>query len=141
MGATTVSTDYHTANGTGPLHAMGAGAVAGHERVMVIPYTTTAIESGSTINIAYLPKGAILTGLTAECEANAADTTLKLVHGTTDISAATAISTAGGDVVTANLQALDGAAITAATLLTAVTGGATLAADKAIVFTVKYVLD
>lgn len=140
MGASTVSTSYHTANGTGPLHPMGSGATAGRERVIVAPYTTAALESGSTINIAYVPKGAILTGFEAHIEGNAGSSTLKLTYGTTDVKAATSIAT--NDVIlTSNLQAFDGAASTAATLAKAVTGGATLTASKAMVFVIRYVLD
>ena len=140
MAATTVATSYYTANGTGPLHPMGAGATAGRERVIVAPYTTTAIEAGSTINVAYVPAGAILTGFEAHCEGNAASSTLKLTYGSTDVKAATSIASSD-TVLTANLQALDGAPSTSATLAKAVTGGATLTADKAIVFVIRYVLD
>jgi hypothetical protein len=119
----------------------GNGVEGGRERTIVVSYTSTAIESGSTINVCTVPLGAILTGVKAECEAQEADTTLKLVYGTTDISAATAVSSVGGDVIQANLAPLLGAATTAATAITAVTGGATYGVGKDIVFTVKYVLD
>ena len=140
MGASTVSTTMYTAQAAYPKRT-GLRDEGGRERTIVASYTSAAIESGSTINVCTLPIGAILTGVKAECEAQEADTTLKLVYGTTDISAATAVSTVGGVVVQANIAPLLGVANTAATSVTAVTGGATYGVGKDIVFTVKYVLD
>ena len=137
--ASTVSTALYTVDDA-ELKFSGSRGSGGRERIKVIPYVTTAIATGSTINVCKLVAGSIVTGIQAHVEGNAGSSTLKVTVGTTDVVAATSIATT--DVILyANLQALDGLPLTAETTITAVTGGATLTAGKEIVFIVRYVLD
>lgn len=140
MGVSTVASAVYTAQAAYPQRT-GNREYGGKERVIAATYTSTAIEAGSTINVCTVPSGAILTEVKAQCEAQAADATLKLVYGTTDLTTDTKIDTVGGDVLKGNIASLVGAASSAATTVTAVTGTSTLDADKDILFTVKYVLD
>lgn len=139
MAASTVSTSLYSSLSASPKRS-GNAAEGGRERVFAAPYTCTAIESGSTINICTLPVGAIVTGVEAHCEGNAASSTLALAVGSTTVKAATSIASSD-TVLTGNLMALAGTPLTAATLVKATTGGATLTADKKITFIVRYLLD
>lgn len=137
--ASTVSTARYTTEDES-LKFSGSRGDGGRERIKVIPYVTTAIATGSTINVCKLVAGSIVTGIQAHVEGNAGSSTLKVTVGTTDVVAATSIATS--DVILyANLHALDGLPLAAETTITAVTGGATLTASKEIVFIVRYVLD
>lgn len=139
MGASTVSSSMYTAQAAYPKR-VGNLSESGRERVIVASYTTTAIESGSTINFMTIPQGAILTGVTVHSEDNGTAPTLTMYYGSTAISAALDIHS-GAAVNECNIAAFVGAASEAATLIKGVTGGATLTASTDIVVVARYVLD
>lgn len=138
MSATTVSSALYTAELASPKRSGNLDA-GGRERVKIVPIIPGAVESGSTINICQIPVGAIVTGVEAHCEANAASSTLAVSVGAVDVVAATSIASAA--VLQGNLQAIKAVPTAAVTTVTATTGGATLTADKSMVFVVRYVLD
>lgn len=138
MSATTVSSALYTAELASPKRSGNLDA-GGRERVKIVPVIPGAVESGSTINICQIPVGAIVTGVEAHCEANAASSTLAVSVGAVDVVAATSIATAA--VLRGNLQAIKAVPTAAVTLVKATTGGATLTAGKSMVFVVRYVLD
>jgi len=138
MAATTVSSALYTAELASPKRSGNLDA-GGRERVKIVPIIPGAVESGSTINICQIPVGAIITGVEAHCEANAASSTLAVSVGAVDVVAATSIASAA--VLQGNLQAIKAVPTAAVTLVKATTGGATLTADKSMVFVVRYVLD
>ena len=138
MSATTVSSALYTAELASPKRSGNLDA-GGRERVKIVPIIPGAVESGSTINICQIPVGAIITGVEAHCEANAASSTLAVSVGAVDVVAATSIAAAA--VLHGNLQAIKAVPTAAVTLVKATTGGATLTANKSMVFVVRYVLD
>ena len=138
MSATTVSSALYTAELASPKRSGNLDA-GGRERVKIVPIIPGAVESGSTINICQIPVGAIVTGVEAHCEANAASSTLAVSVGAVDVVAATSIAAAA--VLRGNLQAIKAVPTAAVTLVKATTGGATLTASKSMVFVVRYVLD
>jgi len=138
MAATTVSSALYTAELASPKRSGNLDA-GGRERVKIVPIIPGAVESGSTINICQIPVGAIITGVEAHCEANAASSTLAVSVGAVDVVAATSIASAA--VLQGNLQAIKAVPTAAVTLVKATTGGATLTANKSMVFVVRYVLD
>lgn len=138
MSATTVSSALYTAELASPKRSGNLDA-GGRERVKIVPIIPGAVESGSTINICQIPVGAIVTGVEAHCEANAASSTLAVSVGAVDVVAATSIAAAA--VLHGNLQAIKAVPTAAVTLVKATTGGATLTANKSMVFVVRYVLD
>ena len=138
MAATTVSSALYTAELASPKRSGNLDA-GGRERVKIVPVIPGAVESGSTINICQIPVGAIVTGVEAHCEANASSSTLAVSVGTVDVVAATSIAAAA--VLHGNLQAIKAVPTAAVTLVKATTGGATLTANKSMVFVVRYVLD
>lgn len=138
MAATTVSSALYTAELASPKRSGNLDA-GGRERVKIVPIIPGAVESGSTINICQIPVGAIVTGVEAHCEANASSSTLAVSVGTVDVVAATSIAAAA--VLHGNLQAIKAVPTAAVTLVKATTGGATLTANKSMVFVVRYVLD
>jgi ribosomal protein L2 len=138
MAATTVSSALYTAELASPKRSGNLDA-GGRERVKIVPIIPGAVESGSTINICQIPVGAIVTGVEAHCEANAASSTLAVSVGAVDVVAATSIAAAA--VLHGNLQAIKAVPTAAVTLVKATTGGATLTANKSMVFVVRYVLD
>ena len=139
MGASTVSTSMYTAQAAYPKR-VGNQAESGRERVIVASYTTSAIDSGSTINFCTIPQGAILTEVVVHSEDNGTAPTLTMSYGSTAISGALDIHS-GAAVNHCNLAPLLGAASEAATLIKGVTGGATLTASTDIVVVARYVLD
>lgn len=138
MAATTVSSALYTTELASPKRSGNLDA-GGRERVKIVPIIPGAVESGSTINICQIPVGAIVTGVEAHCEANAASSTLAVSVGAVDVVAATSIAAAA--VLHGNLQAIKAVPTAAVTLVKATTGGATLTASKSMVFVVRYVLD
>ena len=138
MSATTVSSALYTAELASPKRSGNLDA-GGRERVKIVPIIPGAVEIGSTINICQIPVGAIVTGVEAHCEANAASSTLAVSVGAVDVVAATSIASAA--VLQGNLQAIKAVPTAAVTLVKATTGGATLTANKSMVFVVRYVLD
>lgn len=138
MAATTVSSALYTAELASPKRSGNLDA-GGRERVKIVPVIPGAVESGSTINICQIPVGAIVTGVEAHCEANASSSTLAVSVGAVDVVAATSIAAAA--VLHGNLQAIKAVPTAAVTLVKATTGGATLTANKSMVFVVRYVLD
>ena len=138
MAATTVSSALYTAELASPKRSGNLDA-GGRERVKIVPVIPGAVESGSTINICQIPVGAIVTGVEAHCEANASSSTLAVSVGAVDVVAATSIAAA--TVLRGNLQAIKAVPTAAVTLVKATTGGATLTANKSMVFVVRYVLD
>jgi ribosomal protein L2 len=138
MSATTVSSALYTAELASPKRSGNLDA-GGRERVKIVPVIPGAVEIGSTINICQIPVGAIVTGVEAHCEANAASSTLAVSVGAVAVVAATSIASAA--VLQGNLQAIKAVPTAAVTTVTATTGGATLTADKSMVFVVRYVLD
>lgn len=138
MPATTVSSALYTAELASPKRSGNLDA-GGRERVKIVPIIPGAVESGSTINICQIPVGAIITGVEAHCEANASSSTLAVSVGAVDVVAATSIAAAA--VLHGNLQAIKAVPTAAVTLVKATTGGATLTANKSMVFVVRYVLD
>ena len=138
MAATTVSSALYTAELASPKRSGNLDA-GGRERVKIVPIIPGAVESGSTINICQIPVGAIVTGVEAHCEANAASSTLAVSVGAVDVVAAASIASAA--VLHGNLQAIKAVPTAAVTLVKATTGGATLTASKSMVFVVRYVLD
>lgn len=138
MPATTVSSALYTAELASPKRSGNLDA-GGRERVKIVPVIPGAVESGSTINICQIPVGAIVTGVEAHCEANASSSTLAVSVGTVDVVAATSIAAAA--VLHGNLQAIKAVPTAAVTTVKATTGGATLTANKSMVFVVRYVLD
>ena len=138
MAATTVSSALYTAELASPKRSGNLDA-GGRERVKIVPVIPGAVESGSTINICQIPVGAIVTGVEAHCEANAASSTLAVSVGAVNVVAATSIAAAA--VLHGNLQAIKAVPTAAVTLVKATTGGATLTANKSMVFVVRYVLD
>ena len=138
MAATTVSSALYTAELASPKRSGNLDA-GGRERVKIVPIIPGAVESGSTINICQIPVGAIVTGVEAHCEANAASSTLAVSVGAVGVVAATSIASAA--VLQGNLQAIKAVPTAAVTLVKATTGGATLTANKSMVFVVRYVLD
>ena len=138
MSATTVSSALYTAELASPKRSGNLDA-GGRERVKIVPIIPGAVESGSTINICQIPVGAIVTGVEAHCEGNAGSSTLAVSVGTVDVVAATSIAAAA--VLHGNLQAIKAVPTAAVTLVKATTGGATLTANKSMVFVVRYVLD
>ena len=138
MAATTVSSALYTAELASPKRSGNLDA-GGRERVKIVPIIPGAVESGSTINICQIPVGAIVTGVEAHCEANAASSTLAVSVGAVDVVAAASIASAA--VLHGNLQAIKAVPTAAVTLVKATTGGATLTANKSMVFVVRYVLD
>ena len=138
MPATTVSSALYTSELASPKRSGNLDA-GGRERVKIVPVIPGAVESGSTINICQIPVGAIVTGVEAHCEANAASSTLAVSVGAVDVVAATSIASAA--VLQGNLQAIKAVPTAAVTLVKATTGGATLTASKSMVFVVRYVLD
>lgn len=138
MAATTVSSALYTAELASPKRSGNLDA-GGRERVKIVPIIPGAVESGSTINICQIPVGAIVTGVEAHCEANASSSTLAVSVGAVDVVAATSIAAAA--VLHGNLQAIKAVPTAAVTLVKATTGGATLTANKSMVFVVRYVLD
>lgn len=138
MSATTVSSALYTAELASPKRSGNLDA-GGRERVKIVPIIPGAVESGSTINICQIPVGAIITGVEAHCEANASSSTLAVSVGAVDVVAATSIAAAA--VLHGNLQAIKAVPTAAVTLVKATTGGATLTANKSMVFVVRYVLD
>lgn len=138
MPATTVSSALYTAELASPKRSGNLDA-GGRERVKIVPIIPGAVESGSTINICQIPVGAIVTGVEAHCEANASSSTLAVSVGAVDVVAATSIAAAA--VLHGNLQAIKAVPTAAVTLVKATTGGATLTANKSMVFVVRYVLD
>jgi ribosomal protein L2 len=138
MSATTVSSALYTAELASPKRSGNLDA-GGRERVKIVPIIPGAVESGSTINICQIPVGAIVTGVEAHCEANASSSTLAVSVGAVDVVAATSIAAAA--VLHGNLQAIKAVPTAAVTLVKATTGGATLTANKSMVFVVRYVLD
>ena len=138
MAATTVSSALYTAELASPKRSGNLDA-GGRERVKIVPIIPGAVEIGSTINICQIPVGAIVTGVEAHCEANAASSTLAVSVGAVDVVAATSIAAAA--VLHGNLQAIKAVPTAAVTLVKATTGGATLTANKSMVFVVRYVLD
>ena len=138
MSATTVSSALYTAELASPKRSGNLDA-GGRERVKIVPIIPGAVEIGSTINICQIPVGAIVTGVEAHCEANAASSTLAVSVGAVDVVAATSIAAAA--VLHGNLQAIKAVPTAAVTLVKATTGGATLTANKSMVFVVRYVLD
>ena len=138
MAATTVSSALYTAELASPKRSGNLDA-GGRERVKIVPIIPGAVESGSTINICQIPVGAIVTGVEAHCEGNAGSSTLAVSVGTVDVVAATSIAAAA--VLHGNLQAIKAVPTAAVTLVKATTGGATLTANKSMVFVVRYVLD
>ena len=138
MAATTVSSALYTAELASPKRSGNLDA-GGRERVKIVPIIPGAVESGSTINICQIPVGAIVTGVEAHCEANAASSTLAVSVGAVDVVSATSIASAA--VLQGNLQAIKAVPTAAVTLVKATTGGATLTANKSMVFVVRYVLD
>ena len=138
MAATTVSSALYTAELASPKRSGNLDA-GGRERVKIVPIIPGAVESGSTINICQIPVGAIVTGVEAHCEANASSSTLAVSVGTVDVVAATSIAAAA--VLHGNLQAIKAVPTAAVTTVKATTGGATLTANKSMVFVVRYVLD
>jgi hypothetical protein len=138
MAATTVATDFYSAQAD--VAVSRAAQYGGRERAMVMVHTTTAQETGSTIKLCQIPKGAIVTDITVDAELIAASSTLTFKVGSTAVSSALASSAALAQRVDL-LVALGATALTADTDLTILTGGATLAASKDIVVTVRYVLD
>ena len=138
MAATTVSSALYTAELASPKRSGNLDA-GGRERVKIVPIIPGAVESGSTINICQIPVGAIVTGVEAHCEANAASSTLAVSVGAVDVVAAASIASAA--VLQGNLQAIKAVPTAAVTLVKATTGGATLTANKSMVFVVRYVLD
>lgn len=138
MAATTVSSALYTAELASPKRS-GNLYAGGRERVKIVPIIPGAVESGSTINICQIPVGAIVTGVEAHCEGNAGSSTLAISVGAVDVVAATSIAAAA--VLHGNLQAIKAVPTAAVTLVKATTGGATLTANKSMVFVVRYVLD
>lgn len=138
MAATTVSSALYTAELASPKRSGNLDA-GGRERVKIVPIIPGAVESGSTINICQIPVGAIVTGVEAHCEGNAGSSTLAVSVGAVDVVAATSIAAAA--VLHGNLQAIKAVPTAAVTLVKATTGGATLTANKSMVFVVRYVLD
>ena len=138
MSATTVSSALYTAELASPKRSGNLDA-GGRERVKIVPIIPGAVESGSTINICQIPVGAIVTGVEAHCEANASSSTLAVSVGAVDVVAATSIAAAA--VLHGNLQEIKAVPTAAVTLVKATTGGATLTANKSMVFVVRYVLD
>lgn len=138
MAATTVSSALYTAELASPKRSGNLDA-GGRERVKIVPVIPGAVESGSTINICQIPVGAIVTGVEAHCEANASSSTLAVSVGAVDVVAATSIAAAA--VLHGNLQAIKAVPTAAVTTVKATTGGATLTANKSMVFVVRYVLD
>lgn len=138
MSASTVSSALYTAELASPKRSGNLDA-GGRERVKIVPVIPGAVEIGSTINICQIPVGAIVTGVEAHCEANAASSTLAVSVGTVDVVAATSIAAAA--VLHGNLQAIKAVPTAAVTTVKATTGGATLTANKSMVFVVRYVLD
>ena len=138
MAATTVSSALYTAELASPKRSGNLDA-GGRERVKIVPIIPGAVESGSTINICQIPVGAIVTGVEAHCEANAASSTLAVSVGAVAVVAAASIASAA--VLHGNLQAIKAVPTAAVTLVKATTGGATLTANKSMVFVVRYVLD
>ena len=138
MSATTVSSALYTAELASPKRSGNLDA-GGRERVKIVPIIPGAVEIGSTINICQIPVGAIVTGVEAHCEANAASSTLAVSVGAVDVVAATSIAAAA--VLHGNLQAIKAVPTAAVTTVKATTGGATLTANKSMVFVVRYVLD
>ena len=138
MAATTVSSALYTAELASPKRSGNLDA-GGRERVKIVPIIPGAVESGSTINICQIPVGAIVTGVEAHCEANASSSTLAVSVGAVDVVAATSIAAAA--VLHGNLQAIKAVPTAAVTTVKATTGGATLTANKSMVFVVRYVLD
>ncbi len=138
MSATTVSSALYTAELASPKRSGNLDA-GGRERVKIVPVIPGAVESGSTINICQIPVGAIVTGVEAHCEANASSSTLAVSVGAVDVVAATSIAAAA--VLHGNLQAIKAVPTAAVTTVKATTGGATLTANKSMVFVVRYVLD
>jgi len=138
MSATTVSSALYTAELASPKRSGNLDA-GGRERVKIVPIIPGAVEIGSTINICQIPVGAIVTGVEAHCEANAASSTLAVSVGAVDVVAATSIAAAA--VLHGNLQAIKAVPTAAVTTVKATTGGATLTASKSMVFVVRYVLD
>jgi len=139
MSATTVSSALYTAELASPKRSGNLDA-GGRERVKIVPIIPGAVESGSTINICQIPVGAIVTGVEAHCEGNAGSSTLAVSVGAVDVVAATSIAT-NATVLRGNLQAIKAVPTAAVTLVKATTGGATLTANKSMVFVVRYVLD
>ena len=138
MAATTVSSALYTAELASPKRSGNLDA-GGRERVKIVPIIPGAVESGSTINICQIPVGAIVTGVEAHCEGNAGSSTLAVSVGAVDVVAAASIASAA--VLHGNLQAIKAVPTAAVTLVKATTGGATLTANKSMVFVVRYVLD
>lgn len=138
MAATTASTTFYTAQAGN--YEYYNGGKGGKERVMQIYHACTAQEAASTIKLCKLPKGAIVTGMAVCSEANTASSTMTFKVGSTAVSSALASSSALNQEMD-KLYALLGAALTADTDITILTGGATLTAGKKLLVTVRFVFD
>jgi len=158
----TVYSDQQTlknalAAGSGYSLTEGLNATNARVHTHVATYTTTAVASGTVIELFTLPKGArILRGNIAASATLGASTTLSVG---TDVAltdeAGTALTTAGVAnllAATATTAAFNvsfaatrllgfGGLTSAATTFNAVTGGATLSAGVVVIVTVEYLLN